>query len=42
MQQQRVGAMEPGQRFLQFFAGGKRGFCRPRLRGSAESTAVAD
>jgi UDP-N-acetylglucosamine acyltransferase len=42
MQQQRVGAMEPGQRFLQFFAGGKRGFCRPRLRGSAESIAVAD
>ena len=40
MQQQRVGAMEPGQRFLQFFAGGKRGFCRPRLRGSAESIAV--
>lgn len=22
----------PGRRFLEFFAGGKRGFCRPRLR----------
>jgi UDP-N-acetylglucosamine acyltransferase len=26
------GVGNPGQRFLQFFAGGKRGFCRPRLR----------
>ena len=29
------GAGDPGQQFLQFFAGGKRGFCRPRLRDEA-------
>ena len=34
------GGADAGQRFLQFFAGGKRGFCRPRAR-SAEAPCAA-
>ena len=41
------GDREPGQRFLQFFAGGKRGFCRPRVRAadvpaSSKSMAICE
>jgi UDP-N-acetylglucosamine acyltransferase len=36
------GGDEPGQRFLQFFAGGKRGFCRPRQRRRGDGVAAGE
>jgi UDP-N-acetylglucosamine acyltransferase len=32
----------PGRRFLEFFAGGKRGFCRPRPRRGGDAERAAD
>lgn len=39
LRQERAGAQPPGTSFLQFFAGGKRGFCRPRMRGGEAAVA---
>lgn len=36
------GAGDPGRRFLEFFDGGKRGFCRPRLRRRGDGLAAGD
>ncbi len=38
--QPRPDGAEPGTRFLQFFAGGKRGFCRPRSKANGEAAAI--
>ena len=38
----RCGAEAPGQSFLQFFAGGKRGFCRPRDRSAPGDRAAIE
>lgn len=38
--QPRADGAEPGTRFLQFFTGGKRGFCRPRSKANGEAVPV--